>query len=188
MNPPRPANKVSNIMDTLTFPDPEIRYPLSIELDGDRLFGTCVAIADLFEEVQRERECPGFEIFFTGTSGAVFGTALAAVNRAKPAPMDMAFCQVAKNTDAGAHHRAALEGTHNAEETEDFCRVFVDDFIATGETFRRTMHRIDTASHKFYEVVSEFDEFDGLVVLSGGVKDNIEDRVDFVIRPEMQDG
>jgi len=175
-------------MDTLlTFPNPDVAYPVTKELDRDRLFGACGSIHDKLQELQHEAgfDYPGFEIYFTGTSGTAIATALAAMNRAKPTPMDLAFSHVAKNTDPGAHHRFIAETTHARRDKEGFAWVFLDDFTASGETFNRTESRVQRASNDpWMGVRADFDGFDGAVVLSGEVREYIRDRVNFVIRPD----
>jgi len=174
-------------MDTLTFPSPDVAYPVTKELDGDRLFGACGAIHDKLQELQHGVgfDYPGFELYFTGTSGTAIATALAAMNRAKPAPMNLAYCQVAKTKDMGAHHRCMVETTHTIREKEGFPRIFLDDFTASGETFRRTLNHVKTAAgQSMHHISPEFEEFDGVIVLSGEVRSDIQDRVNFVIRPD----
>jgi len=172
-------------MDTvLTFPSPDVRYPLSLELDGDRLFGTCITIHDQLQYLRQEEGHPGFELFFTGTSGATFATALAAVNRGTEDSMDLAFCQVAKNADPGAHHRCLVEATHTVSEKRGFPRIFIDDFTASGETFRRTVSHVENASERDAFQIGNFKMFDGVIVLSGEVRSDIKNKVSFIIRPD----
>lgn len=172
-------------MDTLTIPSTDCAYPVTKELAGDRLFGACAAIYDRLEKMQHEEDQPGFELFFTGTSGTAIVTGIAAYTRAKTDPMDLAYCQVAKNTDTGAHHRATVETTHKIKEKRGYPRIFVDDFTASGETFRRTVNHVDLAAgDSMHEIRSNFDGFDGVIVLSGEVRDDIRNRVNFVIKPE----
>lgn len=172
-------------MDELyLYPDCDTGYPVTQELDGDRLFGACGEIHDKLQEVQHDFDYPGFEMCFTGTSGTAIATALAGVNRAKTAPMNLAFTQVAKKSGLGAnHHRSAIESSHYAEEKRGFALVFLDDFIASGETIRRTQKNLREYDAERNSMMRNTPrEFDGVVVLSGVVNEDFHD-VTFIIRP-----
>ena len=170
---------------TITYSDPNIRYPVTKELDGDRLFATCATILSKLEGVQYDLDCPGFELFYTGTSGVGVATALAAMNRARTATMNLAFAQVAKNDDPAANHRSTIETTHPRGEKEGFLNVFVDDFIVTGDTFNRTKRTVESmSSERGNQIRPGFVYFDGLILFAGVPCELMRDRAKFVIRPE----
>jgi hypothetical protein len=171
-------------MDTYTFSDPSVNYPLTEELPGDRLFGACGMVLDCFDDLMHDRGVSGLELFFTGTSGVCLATAIAAVNRARPAPMNLAFVQVSKTDDSDGHHRYPVECTHLPDEKDGYPTIFIDDFVASGETFHRTRDRVRRESAKNQNRLRSFKNFNGMMVVQKSIPHSIEQQLQFLIHPK----
>lgn len=173
-------------MDTLrTYPDHGVCYPVTTELNGDKLFTACADVLSHLEGVLGMRGDPGAELFFTGTSGASIATMLGAVNRQRPRLLNLAFAHVTKKRGVDEHHRFPIESTHNSEEKKGFPKVFVDDFMSSGDTFRRTRKHVRNASKSpVLPVDKGFRHFEGIILLCGAPIEEAREPAEFVIRPE----
>lgn len=140
-------------------------YPLIRDLNHPEMTDVFDHVCSHLDTVQSRFDYEGFNLVFRGTSGAIAAQGvMGAFQRMSDAtrPSNVQMAQVAKMNDT-SHHRMPVESTVPFDQLEGFAHVFLDDFISSGDTLKKTRkvfgNEWDNSGLDF--------RFDGVILITG---------------------